>query len=262
MSLPLKLFISYSHRDESFKNDLMDHLSSLIRAGQIKVWQDRDIDAGAEWNREILTAIDGADIILMLVTARFMASEFCFSKEMQRAMAHHDQGSATVVPVIASPCRWQDAPFSRLQVLPKDGKAIADWGSPDAAYTNVVSGLARLVNKQTAPAPADDGWGSPPPPKTTSAPKDDGWGGPPVPPPLRPQSTNTAQRRMALFQTLSALPVPTFDAIVFALKVPPMMLPPGSQGQRVPALLNWAETPLGCGLDQVEQVMQQVMGQG
>jgi len=261
MSLPLKLFISYSHRDESFKNDLMDHLASLVRAGQLQVWQDRDIDAGAEWNREILTAIDGADIILMLVTARFMASEFCFSKEMQRAMAHHDQGSATVVPVIASPCRWQDAPFSRLQVLPKDGKPIANWDSPDAAYTDVVSSLARLINKRRNPAPADDGWDSPPPPKPTTPSADDGWGGPPVPPRPQRKPANTAQRRMALFQTLSALPVPTFDAIVFALDVPPMMLPPGGLGQRVPALLNWAETPMGCGLDQVEQVMQQMMGQ-
>ena len=72
---------------------------------------------------------------------------------------------------------------------------------------------------------------------------------------------STVQKRLALFQLLSNLPGPTFDAIVYAVKVPPPLMPPGfaPQGQRTPALLNWAQSPVGCGLDKLEAVINAVV---
>lgn len=267
----LKVFISYSHRDEEFKKSLEDHLAGLKNSDKIQIWQDRKIIAGTEWNQQILEEFDAADIILLLISARFLNSEFCYSKEMKRAMMRHEQQAARVIPIILAPCVWSSAPFSKLGVLPTDGKAITEWSNPDSAYTDVARGVARavdhLIDMKYGSAPkADDGWGTPPPQGTsgntgqldskpleaaTSSAQDA-----PSPKPL-----NATQQRLALFQLLSSLPGPTFDAVVYALNVPPPLMPPAiaPQGQRVPALLNWANSPVGCGLEELEAVIETIL---
>ncbi|MEM0982225.1 MAG: toll/interleukin-1 receptor domain-containing protein [Cyanobacteria bacterium P01_H01_bin.58] len=267
---PLKVFVSYSHRDEPYKDDLVVFLKALKNLGKIRIWQDRAIDAGSEWNQEILQALDSADIILLLVTARFIGSDFCFSKEMTRALMHHEQKTARVVPIIISPCAWQQMPFAKLQVLPTDGKPVTEWSSHDAGYDNVIQGIARVVDKMQEPAtPVDDGWSTPPTAKTT----EDEWSTPVATnpessqsPPANasigsPEPKSKTQKRLDLFQLLSNLPGPTFESIVYALNVPPPLMPPpvAPQGQRVPALLNWAQSPVGCGLDELETVVSNMM---
>jgi hypothetical protein len=169
-SQPLSLFISYSHRDEALKQELEDHLALLKRQNKIRPWQDRQIEAGTDWNEQIRDALDAADIILLLVSPRFMNSEFCYGKEMQRAMQRHHNGYARVIPIILTPTDWKGAPFDRLQVLPKDGKPVVDWPSHDAALVDVVKGIRRAVETLSpAPAVKDDGWATPPPPKPSPA---------------------------------------------------------------------------------------------
>lgn len=265
--LPLKVFVSYAHSDEPLKNELVVFLKSLQNLGRITIWQDRAIDAGEDWNQAILQAFDSADIILLLVTGRFIGSDFCFSKEMQRALMHHEHKTARVIPVILSPCPWQQMPFAKLQVLPTDGKPVVEWSSPDAGYSTVVQGIARVVDKLCGPVlKEDDGWSTPPKAAATPA---DGWSTPPTATPETPEPTaatadppkSNTQKRMELFQLLSALPGPTFDAIVYAVNVPPPLMPPAAapQGQRVPALLNWVQSPVGCGLAELEAAIKAAM---
>jgi hypothetical protein len=142
---PLKVFISYSHRDEAFKDELVVHLANLKRQGKIQAWQDRDIEAGAEWDAEIKQQLEAAEVILLLITPRFMASDYCYDLEMQGAIARHDAGTARVIPIIVKPVDWQGTPFSKLQVLPKDAKPITQWPDPDAAFVDVVQGIRRAV---------------------------------------------------------------------------------------------------------------------
>ncbi|MGB3612749.1 MAG: toll/interleukin-1 receptor domain-containing protein [Elainellaceae cyanobacterium] len=142
---PIEVFISYSHKDEDLKNELYVHLANLRRQGKITPWQDRAIEAGDEWDAEIKARLESAGIILLLITPRFIASEYCFDKEMQRAMARHEEGTARVIPVIMKPCDWQGTPFSKLQVLPKDAKPVVSWGDQDEALLDVVRGLRRVV---------------------------------------------------------------------------------------------------------------------
>lgn len=145
----IEVFISYSHKDESLKDELYIHLANLTRQGKIKPWQDRAIEAGTEWDAEIKTHLESAEIILLLITPRFIASEYCFDKEMQRAMERHNLGTARVVPIIMKPCDWQDTPFSKLQVLPKDAKPVTSWSDLDEALLDVVKGIRRAVDSIT-----------------------------------------------------------------------------------------------------------------
>lgn len=150
---PVEIFFSYAHKDESFKSDLVDHLSVLRRKGVISAWHDRDIDAGDEWAKAISDNLEKANIILLLVSTSFLASNYCWSIEMDRAMARHASGDARVIPIILKPCDWSDAPFAKLQALPKDAKPIASWSSADEAYLDVVKGIRRVLDKGPPNAP-------------------------------------------------------------------------------------------------------------
>ncbi|MEO0408069.1 MAG: toll/interleukin-1 receptor domain-containing protein [Cyanobacteria bacterium P01_A01_bin.135] len=142
---PIEVFISYSHKDEELKDELYVHLSNLKRQGKIQPWQDRAIEGGEEWDTEIKAHLESAGIILLLITPRFIASEYCFDKEMQRAMERHEAGTARVIPVIMKPCDWQGTKFSKLQVLPKDAKPVVSWPDQDEALLDVVRGVRRVV---------------------------------------------------------------------------------------------------------------------
>jgi hypothetical protein len=147
---PLNVFISYAHADEALKDELVVHLATLKRQGKIRAWQDRDIEAGTEWDQEIKAALEAAEIILLLITPRFLASDYCFDLEMQRAVDRHDAGTARVIPIILKPCDWQGTPFSKLQVLPKDAKPITHWSDRDEAFLNVVQGIRKAVESLQA----------------------------------------------------------------------------------------------------------------
>jgi TIR domain len=147
---PIRLFYSYSHEDESLRNELAKHLAMLKRQGVIAEWHDRRIGAGEEWKGAIDKNLDDADVILLLVSAWFLASDYCWDVEMTRALERHDRGEATVIPVILRRCDWHKAPFSKLQGLPRDCKAITSWQIWDEAFTDVALGIRQVVEAMTA----------------------------------------------------------------------------------------------------------------
>jgi hypothetical protein len=140
-----RVFFSYSHDDEQHRNQLEKHLALLSRQGHIETWHDRHIPAGGELDDYIDHEINRADIILLLVSASFIASAYCYSLEMARAMERHEKGEARVVPVIVRDCDWHSAPFGKLKAVPTDGKPIVSWTNFDAAYTDVAKEIRRLV---------------------------------------------------------------------------------------------------------------------
>ena len=101
---PIELFISYSHKDEPLREKLDTHLSLLKRQGVIDAWHDRRIGAGHEWAGAIDEHLNSAAVILLLVSADFLASDYCYDLEMKRALERHDAGDARVIPVILR--RW------------------------------------------------------------------------------------------------------------------------------------------------------------
>lgn len=145
VSRPLKVMYSYSHHDEVFKDELHTALAALRREGLIEVWQDRHILPGSEFDKDIASSLEASDVIILLVSKYFIASEYCWSVEMKRAIERHENGLATVVPVILKPSDWRTSPFGKLSALPKDGKPIVEWQNPDSAWADVSEGVRRLA---------------------------------------------------------------------------------------------------------------------
>jgi hypothetical protein len=146
------LFFSYSHKDEDLRDQLEVHLSMLKREGLIDAWHDRKIPAGDEFDRSIDDKLEAADVILLLVSADFLASAYCFDVEVHRAMQRHQDGSARVIPVILRPCDWHNAPFGQLLAAPKDGKPVTRWTDRDEAFVDVVRQIRAAL---PGPANAD-----------------------------------------------------------------------------------------------------------
>src|SRR5215208_5915228 len=143
----LKVFCSYSHRDEEHLNDLRDSLRGLEREGLIIWWHDRQIVPGWEWEEAIDKNLRTADIILLLVSRAFMASDYVYEQEIGKAVERHERGEARVIPVIVRPADWQWASFGKLQALPKDAKPITTWPDQDEAWLDVVRGIRKAVEE-------------------------------------------------------------------------------------------------------------------
>lgn len=132
-----KLFFSYSHADENYRNTLEKHLSALKHEGLIDSWHDRKIRAGDEFENVIDENLKQADVILLLISSDFIASRYCFEIEMKRALERHAEGTARVIPIILRHCDWKTMPFAKLMAAPTDGKPIKAWSDIDEAYTDV-----------------------------------------------------------------------------------------------------------------------------
>jgi hypothetical protein len=143
----IEVFYSYAREDEDLRDKLINHLSILRRQGLIKEWYDRQILPGTARAREIDSHLNTASIILLLVSADFIASNYCYDVEMARAMERHYANNACVIPIILRPVDWQQAPFAELQALPTDAKPITTWPNCDEAFLNVVKGIRQAIEQ-------------------------------------------------------------------------------------------------------------------
>ena len=143
----VKVAFSYSHKDEGLLNELHTHLSALRRQGLISTWHDRKITPGNEWAEEIDSHFEEADIILLLISADFIGSDYCHEIEMKRALERHDAGEAVVIPIFLRSCHWKGEPFGKLQALPTDAKPVesAAWHNRDDAFTVITEGVRRAI---------------------------------------------------------------------------------------------------------------------
>jgi tetratricopeptide (TPR) repeat protein len=154
---PIKLFCAYAREDEHLHKELDKHLALLQRQGFIESWYDRQILPGTEWKSEIEKQLTSARIIVLLISSDFIASDYCYSDEMERALQRHASGGASVVPVILRPVDWKKAPFAHLQCLPRDARPITTWSNQDEAFLTVAQGIRDLVNwLRTEPPPAKE----------------------------------------------------------------------------------------------------------
>jgi hypothetical protein len=141
----LKLFFSYSHTDEALRNELGNHLKILEYQKLISGWHDRKILPGEEWDGQINSNLATADIILLLISADFIASRYCWETEIQQAMQLHEAGQACVIPVILREANWTRAPFGKLQALPKNATAVTSSPNRDAAFKFVAEEIEKTA---------------------------------------------------------------------------------------------------------------------
>lgn len=143
-----EIFISYAHEDEPLKNELVSHLRVLERQGFLVIWHDREVLPGIPLTNEIDRHLESANLVLLLISSDFFASDYCWGKEMKRALERRQIGDALVIPVIIRDCIWQTSPIGKLLALPEDGIPITDlqhWGTRDTAFVSVVNGILSLL---------------------------------------------------------------------------------------------------------------------
>lgn len=123
----------------------------LKRQGVIGLWDAEDITAGTERIKAINNNLKTADIILLLISSDFIASDYCYETELQQALERHCNGEACVIPIILRSCDWQSAPFGKLQALPSfpgEGvKPISTWSDRDGAFLAIVEGIRKIVRE-------------------------------------------------------------------------------------------------------------------
>jgi tetratricopeptide (TPR) repeat protein len=147
MTKPVEVFFSYSHKDKSLRDKLANHLKIFERDGVINGWHDRKITAGSEWAGKIDERLSSAQIILLLVSDNFLASDYCYDIEMRRAIERHDGGEARVIPIILRPCLWESSPFGKLQPLPTDARPVTSWPNRDEAFLDIAKGIKTAVEE-------------------------------------------------------------------------------------------------------------------
>lgn len=141
----LKIFYSYAHEDQEYRNQLDRHLSNLKRLYNLETWFDRQIRAGDNWEAVLEENLNTADLIFLLISPDFMHSNYCYNKEMARALERHAKGEAKVIPVIVRRVHWTNAPFSHIQLLPTNTQPIRSWTDPDDAFYDVVVEIEKVI---------------------------------------------------------------------------------------------------------------------
>lgn len=152
MSTPYRIFVSYCHADESYKDDLLKHMGARqgmhpqpALQGLVEVWTDRGMLPSASLRKEIDEAIASTDIFLLLVSADWFASDFIHNVEMKAALERHAAGLSMAVPIIVRPCSWLGTDLASIMAVPRDGKPISTWRDKDEAWCDVVRGIRALV---------------------------------------------------------------------------------------------------------------------
>lgn len=145
----VKVFLSYSHRDEKLCLELQKHLNPLRRAKVISNWYDREIKPGEDWDNNIKKNIKESDIILFLISPDFLNSEYIYENEIKQAIEQHNAGVSAVVPIMLRKCDIEFTPFKHIQGLPTDLEPINSrrWFTMDDAFFDIIEGLKRIIGK-------------------------------------------------------------------------------------------------------------------
>ncbi len=149
---PVRLFYSYAGQDEELRRQLETHLANLRHQGLVDEWHSALVQAGQERKAEVTRQLAQAEVILLLISADFLASPACYHDELLAALSRHERRSARAVPILLRPTEMVGAPFAKLQRLPHNGEALTAWKDRDEAWVSVVNDL-RLVIEELMASP-------------------------------------------------------------------------------------------------------------
>ena len=154
------IFIAYSREDKDLLKDLLSNLKLFERKKLIdQIWYDGLIDAGSKWEDEIMSQLKSSEIILLLISANFINSDYAYSVEMEEALSLEEKGKARVIPILLRHCAWKLTDISHLQILPRNSHPIDSryWHSKDEAFASIMESLSDiLLNKDTEEFPELD----------------------------------------------------------------------------------------------------------
>jgi hypothetical protein len=142
---PVEVFYSYAHEDATLRAKLDTHLAMLRRDQSMTQWHDGEIVAGSGWRQDIAKHLESADVILLLLSPDFLASDFCYIDEMGRALERERTSEATVIPIILRPCEWLHSPLAERKALPTGGRPVTAWPDRDEALHDVAQGIRTVI---------------------------------------------------------------------------------------------------------------------
>ncbi|GAB1596783.1 toll/interleukin-1 receptor domain-containing protein [Lysobacter claricitrinus] len=145
MKRPVRALISYSHKDENHRLALVNALATATRANEIEIWSDHRIAPGKHIDDAILAQLKDADVVLLLVSHDFIASDYCYKTELQTALERHDNGRCVVIPIVVRPTDLEGVPFERIKRLPYDGRPITSWINEDEGWLSVARGVREAI---------------------------------------------------------------------------------------------------------------------
>lgn len=141
----LKVFISYAKEDRKYMYELSMHLTGLIRTGLIETWSDLAVLPGTVYESEIISQLETADIIIFLVSADFIASDYLQDIEIKKAIDRYENGEVAIIPVIIRSCDFTSTPLYKFQVLPENAQPISTWEDKDWAWLEVVTSIKKVI---------------------------------------------------------------------------------------------------------------------
>jgi hypothetical protein len=158
--MAVTVLLCYAQEDVGMVKKLKNHLRVLERKGLIEIWDKGNISAGEEWQKEIDKHLEEAQMILLLISASFTASDFCYKVELRGAIKRHEHQEARVIPVILRPVSWTEvSSLDKLLPLPDEAKPITAWKIRDAGYNNVAEGISKVIglwNAHSLPGPVGE----------------------------------------------------------------------------------------------------------
>lgn len=141
----VEIFYSYHQKDEQLQQELEKHLSILKRIKLVNTWYVGKIYPGMEQPREISAHLARAQVILLLISPDYLASDYCYGFEVRQAMERHEAGEACVIPILLRSVEWDGAPFSKLAALPTNGKPVTIWDDRDSAFADIAKGIRESI---------------------------------------------------------------------------------------------------------------------
>lgn len=180
----VKIFCSYAHKDEPLREALDPHFALLRRQGVATFWSDKEIYAGSDWASQIDHNLRTAHVILLLLSAHFIDSNYCYDVELRQAVERHFRREAVIIPVVLQPCNWErvrltcegrEFDLGKVQALPAGARPVTKWRNRQEAFDNIADGVTKVVDQLSAGAVT---WGEttvalPTPPAAPAAPVPD-----------------------------------------------------------------------------------------
>ncbi|RKI72897.1 TIR domain-containing protein [Corallococcus sp. AB049A] len=154
-STPLTVFYSYSDEDSELRDDLEQHLSE-VESLHLRPSYDFETEGvsdgwsdvlGSPWSEQRLSDMADADVLLLLLSPHFLASEQCVEVELTQALEQQESQVSLVIPIILSPCDWEHTPLGKLLVLPTDGRPVTSWRNQDEALDDIAHGIERAIKR-------------------------------------------------------------------------------------------------------------------
>jgi hypothetical protein len=164
------VFISYSHKDKRHFEFVRSHLQVAVANEHFETWDDRRIQGGGDWTKEIEDALSSCAAFILLVSRHSLVSTFILKREVKAVLEAHWRRGVHIYPILVEGCDIHAVPWlTKMNIRPADAKPLA--AIPRAKRDEVMASLAAelrgivntLADKRTAsrtevfPAVSDDG---------------------------------------------------------------------------------------------------------